>query len=471
MMFSCSIRFAYFLAFLAVVPALALSNMSLASDVLISSDNTAVNQLSPKVAISDSGSFVIVWTENSQDNETWAIYSQVFDSSGNPISGDVTVTTGTNTRVVGPPGSGIPTSYRITPRNYSVSMDSAGNFAIVLLVGSNQTYISALRFNSIGERIGNVIPIYSGGRHLYSPQLVLSDNGQLAVVWTLSWADGEFHIYFRAFHGDGEAIGEAVNISGEHGYSSSPRIAVTPTGQYGVTWGGSLFSSIYSLNRDTIRFLLINANGESLSNLLSFEEGGNNGGFEPKISINQNGEFTIVWNSYIRTPEIEPNGIQIQKFNSVGDMVGENSQLLPTHPGNPSSVSLLMKGDGNFALISKDSTNDKDIFIQAYDREGQSVNERLVVNSDSTYSKTNISAAMNALGKYVVVWSSQRLDIDKTGIYFRLHDDLDTNPPPTADTGPDISVDENIQRSGGGGIGWFMFVLIIVAGKVSRRAA
>ncbi|MDH5694713.1 MAG: hypothetical protein OEZ47_16575 [Gammaproteobacteria bacterium] len=429
--------------FIIVLQVILFSSTSFSDDVLVTPHNTTTNQLSPKVAVSDSGKFVIVWTENSQDLQTWAVYAKIFDSTGSPVGENITVVTGTNTLVSPHSVTGISPYILITNRDYSVSIDSAGNFAVVLLVGTDRSNISALRFSSTGEKVGETIQVSSGGKKLYSPHSVLNDEGQLAVVWVLTWGDGETHIFFRAFDSEGVAISEAEKISGELRINFSPRIVETQTGEYGVVWGDEKPFNTTALHSLGVRYLLVNAYGKPHSDLLSFQVGFIKGRFSPMIAINQNDDLAIIWGSYIQTPNIEPNGILMKTINSRGEVLGTNTQILSPNPENPILISLLTKGDGHFAMISKDADNSNDIFVQVFDLEGHSVDKRTSANSESSRGKDEISAAMNIFGKHVVVWTSERIDTNKKGIYFSLFEALDTNPPPVADAGHDISVYES----------------------------
>ncbi|MBF2085600.1 cadherin repeat domain-containing protein, partial [Thermoleptolyngbya sp. C42_A2020_037] len=142
---------------------------------------TASNQQNSHVAIAPDGNFVITWSSENQDGSSWGVYARLFDSNGDPLTGEILVN-----------------QFTTGEQRYStVAMDSDGNFVVTWQSFSQPsetvttTGIVARRFSRTGTPLGDefLVNTTTPGDQRF-PAVGVAPSGNFVVVWTGPDANG-----------------------------------------------------------------------------------------------------------------------------------------------------------------------------------------------------------------------------------------------------------------------------------------
>jgi Ca2+-binding RTX toxin-like protein len=150
---------------------------------------TAGNQQNSHVAIDSNGNFVITWSSENQDGSSWGVYARLYDSSGNPLTGEIPVN-----------------QFTTGEQRYStVAMDSDGNFVVTWQSFSqpsetgSTTGIVARRFSKTGAPLGDEVLVNTTTvDDQRFPAVGSAPNGNAVVVWTGTDSSGN-GIYGQRF--------------------------------------------------------------------------------------------------------------------------------------------------------------------------------------------------------------------------------------------------------------------------------
>ncbi len=336
--------------------------------------NTTTNgrQISPNVAINDSGAFVVVWeyAEPFPDHSVlWHIRARLYNASG-AASGsefDVEQTPHGNSpdvamdnngaffvgwaqegnqavkiRMFNNDGTPKSAPIEITRGNYtyfkSIEMDKSGNFILTWSYHSNWQIVDvyAQRFDSTGSAISApfMVNTYTDGSQSHS-SIAITDNGEFIIVWYSSLGDGSGRgIFGQLYDKDGLPIEGEFQINS---YTTSdqefPEVAVSDSGMFVTVWeskeqdgsGFGVFGEFGALRRP------IEANISIVPKTLNLES---------------KGKFTF----YIRLPEEY----------DIND-IDTNTIRLKTQAGEIEALKVLLD-EGQQVVIAKFSRTDaKDI--------------------------------------------------------------------------------------------------------------
>ncbi len=146
------------------------------SETLINSTTTG-HQSGPRIAMNDSGSYVITWQDNSLSD--YDVKAQRFDSNGNTLGSEILVNTYT-------------TNDQSTP---CIAIDNYGNFIIGWQSTDQDGYargMYAQRFDPIGNPIGDEFYVNAYTNYdTHAPyDIDMNDNGNIAFAYTSYPQDG-----------------------------------------------------------------------------------------------------------------------------------------------------------------------------------------------------------------------------------------------------------------------------------------
>src|SRR5262249_37386265 len=154
---------------------------------------TTGNQYFPRVAMSASGSFVVVWSTNDEDGSYSGVIARAFDSAGSPLGGDVVVNTYT-------------TGIQDSPR---VATDDVGDFAVVWTSryqDGSGLGVFGRRFDSAGFPLGGEFQVntYTTSYQFYA-NIGMNGAGDFVVAWS-SYQNGDSDIFARRYDASGAAV-------------------------------------------------------------------------------------------------------------------------------------------------------------------------------------------------------------------------------------------------------------------------
>jgi len=242
-------------------------------------------QFLPRVAMSGSGDFVVVWeSAGGQDGSQTGIFGQRFDAAGAKIGAEFPVNTST-TNAQGEP---------------VVAMDDAGEFVVVWSSfgqdGSGYG-IFGQRFGSNGVKSGSEFPVntYTTGDQ-HEPSVAMDGSGNFVVVWSSFGQDGDAEgVFGQRFDGTGNPRGSEFPVN-THTASDETHASVVSDrlGNFVVAWSDhNIDESSYA-----IVFRQFHADGEIIGGEHLANSYTTNSQNYPSIAIGPDGGFVITWASY-----------------------------------------------------------------------------------------------------------------------------------------------------------------------------
>jgi hypothetical protein len=246
--------------------------------------NTLTNkkQRYPRVAVSKTGAFVVVWEGESPEGEDgeWAAEGRLYDSNGAPVGNQFEASENPNCRYP------------------DAAMDVQGNFVVVWVEDGSTKSIMARLYDSQARPLTEAIPISSVDfGSLTRPAVAMKYNGDFVVTWDgHDQLSGMDDIHARAFRAAGTPMGEQfiVNTAIERA-QQNPRISMTAEGEFVVVWHGEsavkangkdVFARAFDAWRNPL------GNEVRLSGMLLDEQKC------PDVAILLNGNYVAAWQSY-----------------------------------------------------------------------------------------------------------------------------------------------------------------------------
>jgi len=183
-------------------------------------------QTNPVVAMGPSGNFVVVWQDLLKDGDSYGIYLQRYDSSGNPV--------GVETRVNDTTGS-----FQVDP---SIGINSSGEFVVCWASNAQDGSlygVYAKRYNADGTQKG---PEFHVSTHTLDnqaiPNLALDDLGRFVITWSSRGQDGSgYGVYFQQFDAAGAPVGIETRANS---YTSLDQLYSTvgldASGNFAISW-------------------------------------------------------------------------------------------------------------------------------------------------------------------------------------------------------------------------------------------
>jgi hypothetical protein len=263
-------------------------------------NNPNGKQLHPKVAMSKTGAFVIVW----ENNAYWPVdYFEIlfclYDSNGTPINAD--------------------TANLLSQCRYpDVAMDGYSNFTIVWMqddIYHTSNLIMARQYSANGNPKADPFEVSTGEFSTIShPSIAMDGTGHFIVTWEADPCSAQLNnIYARRYHFNGSPLCEQFLVNATTaGMQQYPKAAINSKRQFVIVWDS-------------------NTPGSGEKNILGqrYDEWYRPIGDEfrantyvvydqkyPDVALKENGEFVFVWQSYGQ------DGSDYGIFGQIGPMVG-----------------------------------------------------------------------------------------------------------------------------------------------------
>lgn len=141
------------------------------------------------------------------------------------------------------------------------------------------------------------------------------------------------------------------------------------------------------------------------------------------VAMSVSGDFVMVWES--ENQDGDGYGIYAQRYDNQGLPIDSEFKINATAHKHQTDPAVAMTDDGSFvvAWVSEDQDgNNKGIFAQRYDSNGQKLGGEFQVNSFTNKAQQSPDIAMDATGRFVIVWESDDQDGDDWGIYGQVYD-------------------------------------------------
>jgi Calcineurin-like phosphoesterase/Stigma-specific protein, Stig1 len=252
---------------------------------IITVNSTAAgDQKNPSVAINETGDFVVVWEDNSDDTDgagNYDIYARGFNLDGSERFGDLLVNTVNSGQ----------------QRFPAITINSSGVFVVVWeddADGNGGYQIKARGFGLSGSETFAPMTVNSvpDGQQL-KPDVAIDSSGNFAVVWEDDQDNnGTFQVLARGFTSTGtETFSDMTVNSVSTGQQLVPAIAMTSTGDFVVVWEDNSQSS-YGTQIFARGFTSTGVERFSDVTINSDKDGEHK---NPDVAIDENGGFVVAW--------------------------------------------------------------------------------------------------------------------------------------------------------------------------------
>ncbi len=310
-----------------------------------------------------------------------------------------------------------------------VAMDAEGNFTLTW-IDQQRRHNYGRVYKSSGNPITQEYQIGSSNKTQFEPSVAMQANGDFVTVWheiDEASSGGTFSIYGRQYCVDGTPKGLPFDISKEaannisvstdtlakYSYGVNAEVAVDDFGNFAVVWhvGSRVFIQRYD-NTATLQGQIITVCPSLFSS--------NNP--RPSIAMSSTGDFIVTWSG---EDSEEDNGIYMRRFTAGGIPIGSIVQVNTTVIGEQSWPDVALVDNGSAVVVWESNGQDGSgygIYGQRFDAIGNKVGEEFQVNTYTPDAQRHPSIAMLDDGSFMVAWSSFGQDGFEEGIFAQVFD-------------------------------------------------
>ncbi|MFC1852363.1 hypothetical protein ACFL27_19370 [candidate division CSSED10-310 bacterium] len=278
---------------------------------------TTGHQTDPETSCDNAGNFVVVWQtwgSNYGDVNGLAVQGQRFASNGDFLDSQFQI----NTYTTG------------NQWNPAINVNATGDFVVVWQsVGSDQSdtnlaSIQAQRYSSTGGIVGSQFQVntYTTGNQ-YAPEVCVKSDGDFVVVWQSygsNYGDTSYwSVQGQRFSSSGAFLGSQFQLNSYTTlYQEEPSVGVDVNGTYTMVW--------HSLGSDTqttesVQARRMSSTGSFLGSQFQVSAY-SHWGYHASISVENDGDFVVVWQSFGSDFGDTDHCIQGQRFSSTGSFLG-----------------------------------------------------------------------------------------------------------------------------------------------------
>lgn len=363
---------------------------------------TTSNQANAAIAMDGNGHFVVVWSSYLQDGSSNGIFGQRFDSGCNPLGGEFQINTTTSGNQKEP----------------SVAMDAAGNFVVTWHgPGDNQEDIFARRFDPNGQPLGDQFPVNSdpNGQQL-CPRVAMSDTGAFVIVWENDEFWPQFHyweVFYQLYSFNGTPIRtDKVNLLSQ---SRCPDVAMDGNGNFTIIWMQD--DTYYPSNLVMARQYY--ADGSDRTQQFEVSTTGFTTIPYPAIGMDGSGHFVVAWDGHPSGGSLDD--IYARRYKFDGTAMSEEFQVNTTQAGAQQNPRVAMNNQRQFVIVwnseTEPGTNERNIFGQRYDSLYNPLGDEFQINTYMVDDQKYPAVAIKENAEFVTLWQSDNQDGSDYGIF------------------------------------------------------
>ncbi len=232
-------------------------------------------------------------------------------------------------------------------------------------------------------------------------------------------------VYCQRYSKEGMALGSNFSIGQDT--SGVGGITVLQNGRYVVLWG----TSLQNYTKAGLYFQRFSKTGEILSPTIivldTLYTTSNTIIAGSSISAAANGYFIVTWG---KGTSLDTSKIYFQRYDSTGSRIGLPQRVNEAY-SRVESPKIAVNNDGSFVIVWQDDRNNNqfmifDIYMQRYDVNGDKIGNNVKVNDDTNILTQQYmgSVSTNKGGAIAITWTDDRRNgsIPETGIYYQLYD-------------------------------------------------
>ena len=363
---------------------------------------TSSRQELASVASDSSGNLVVVWESFAQDGWANGIFGQRYAASGIPLGPEFRVNTYTTE----------------DQRFPSVASDLSGNFVVVwdsAFQGGSFTDVFGQRYAANGLALGAAFRVNSGVGNYYQgdPSVAADAAGNVVVVWQTNDFYFSAGIVGQRYASSGAPLGPEFRVNTQTTLDQgSQRVAMDSGGNFVVVWQ-SRSGSNYGIFARRYASTGAPLGGEFRVNTYTTADQK-----KPWVAVDGSGNFFVVWSADLLSGS--GDGVFGQRYASSGLPLGAQFRVNTYTTGYQGYPSVAAESSGGFVVIwSSDAQDGSDfgVFGQRYASSGAPLGTEFRVNTYTTGFQGGRAIAVDASGKFVVVWRSDGQDGSERGVF------------------------------------------------------
>jgi len=362
---------------------------------------TSDDQKDAAIATDATGSFLVVWNSYRQDDDSGGIFGRRFNATGGPLGSEFQINTTTSGNQTSP----------------TAAMDAAGNFVVVWQgPGIRDEDIFAQRFDPNGQFLGVEFQVnsYTENQQL-CPGVAMNAGGQFVVVWesrNVAEDPNRTSICGQLYDSSGSTIGPEFTVNNEPAICRYPNGAIGDNGMFVVVW-------MKESGKNSIMARLYNADGSAATEPFAVNTVSFSSIAQPTIAMEGSGHFVVTWDG-------DPNragddDIHARLYEPDGTPIGEQFIVDTTRAGAQQNPRVAINNAGEFVIVWNSDTGlgdtERDIFGQRFDGSGIPIGDEFQLNTYVTGDQRNPAVAMGQIGQFVAVWQSDGQDRSGYGIF------------------------------------------------------
>jgi hypothetical protein len=291
-------------------------------------------------------------------------------------------------------------------------------------MASRATLGIAALIGSVAASAAPVGPEFRVNTHTQSEQLgpdVASDaGGNFVGVWQSLQQDDptDWGVYGQLFNARGARLGTEFRVNTHTaGNQSGPSVARNAAGAFVVVW--------HSFGQDGsdlgIYGKRYSADGTPQGGEFRINTHTLGAQSSPRVAMDPQGHFLVVWMSANQAFPGSDVDVYAQRFDAAGAKVGGEFRVNTATTGAQSVRGVAMDAQGRAVVVWDSNANGQyDVLAQRYDAAGVAKGANFVVNASTGGTQNFPAVAMDAAGDFVIAWQSDASDGDGHGIVAQL---------------------------------------------------
>jgi hypothetical protein len=359
---------------------------------------TTSDQGRPSVAADSAGNFVVAWDSGSYPRN---IFAQRYAGSGVPLGPEFRVN-----------------DFTFGVHSYpSVAAQAAGDFVVIWQYAPLEPDgLRGQRFASSGVPLGSSF-VVGATSYSYDPDTAFDSAGNFVVVWAANVFDGSAdNVFARRFASSGAPLGPGFRVNTyTTGVQRQPSVAVDPSGNFVVVWG-SYPQDGSGFGVSGQRFA---SSGVPLGSEFSVSTYITGGQPNPSVAVDPSGNIVVVWGGP-DGPVPAFFGVFGRRYANSGVPLGAVFRVNTATTLDQEYPDVAVDASGNFVVVWRSFLQDQSAFGtygQRYESSGVPLGAEFRVNTYTTDNQWNPSVAADASGDFVVVWESDLQDGSGLGVF------------------------------------------------------
>jgi hypothetical protein len=320
--------------------------VSSTGETLVNTAVTDSTQQNCAISMDTLGRYVVVWESEGQDGDGFGIYAKIFNADHSVRVSDFLINTSDQTN---------------DQRFPDVAMNAEGTFCVVWQSTEDEGYIPFFSdwyhqgwdcYRKLYDIDGTSLAPRSrvnsstAGNQMH-PAVAAGDNYFSVVYMSEVAGQNESEIQGRILLSNGAWTSAPIvyhTATGEH--LAHPDVAMAPNDDYAITWQADgtdgdrkgVYTSLYD-NSNTLLSGPTQVNTTTTGNQQ-----------EPRIAIDENGEYMIVWSSF--NQDGDHYGIYGQRFDNSGTASGGEIAITTNTSGSQDHAAIAVTREGSKYVIS-----------------------------------------------------------------------------------------------------------------------